>query len=327
MAKACTRLTQGNDTGGGTTSTTASISPAANSAIIVVVTTYDGGNGNTACSISGLGLSWTTKVNGVNYEGGGSGRVWVFAAYGSPSAGALTFTVTEDSFVNWVVDNITGTVATTPTNTNVDDNGGTGLTASGTLAAFADVLNGAWYFCITHDGVSHEPGTGWTEVSQHDGIFDFVNSTGFRDSNDTTPDVTLGGSSLWGFVALEIADSAAGAGSSVTKTPTTGNLSLGGLAPSHNAFNHVRIRDVLINESGQPIANAANITLKVWYSGYIAGPADFSRNAQTTDANGTASWSITRGSLVSGQTILYVAQDSLSFSNYTMARMVPSYEI
>jgi hypothetical protein len=118
---------------------------------------------------------------------------------------------------------------------------------------------------------------------------------------------------------------AAGA-STVTKTPTTGNLSLGGLVASHNAFNHVRIRDVLISESGQPIANATNITLKVWYSGYIAGPADFSRNSYTTDANGTASWSITRGSLVSGQTILYVAQDSLSFSNYTMGRMVPSYE-
>jgi hypothetical protein len=116
------------------------------------------------------------------------------------------------------------------------------------------------------------------------------------------------------------------AGSSVTKTPATGNLSLGGLLATHNAFNHVRIRDVLVNESGQPIASATNITLKVWYSGYIAGPADFSRNAQTTDANGTASWSITRGSLVSGQTIFYVAQDSLSFSNYTCARMIPSYE-
>lgn len=121
-------------------------------------------------------------------------------------------------------------------------------------------------------------------------------------------------------------DELGGGGSTVTKTPTTANLSIGGRTISTNAFTAIRIRDVLINESGQPVGNAANITLKVWYSGYCSGPADFSRNGQTTDANGTASWSISTGTLTSGSPIFYVAQDSVSYSNYTAARMIPSYE-
>lgn len=208
MAKACARLTNDFYLGGGTTTSSASISPAASSAIVVAVTSYDGGSGNTSMAVSGLGLTWTTKINGANYEGGGSGRVWVFVAYGSPSAGQLTFTFTADSFVNWAVDNITGTVSSTPTNANVDDNNGTGTAVSATLGAFANTANGTWAYCIAHDGVNHEPGTGFTEVAQSNAIFDWVSSTIFRDSNDTSVDLTLSGSALWGMVALEIADTA-----------------------------------------------------------------------------------------------------------------------
>lgn len=217
MAKACTRLTNDFSLAGGTTATSASISPAANSAIVVAVTSYDGGSGNTSMAVSGLGLSWTTKINGANYEGGGSGRVWVFVAYGSPSAGQLTFTFTVDSFVNWVVDNITGTVSSTPTNANVDDNNGTGTAASATLGAFANAANGTWAYCLAHDAVNHEPGTGFTEVLQNNAIFDWVSSTIYQDSNDTSVDITLSGSALWGMVALEIADTAGEGGGATPK--------------------------------------------------------------------------------------------------------------
>jgi hypothetical protein len=115
--------------------------------------------------------------------------------------------------------------------------------------------------------------------------------------------------------------------SSTTITPTQAVQTLNGRQPSHNAFNFVRIREVLINESGQPVVSAANIRLLVWYSGQCIGAPDVSLNGQTTDANGTTSWSIATGTLTSGATIFYVAQDSISFSNYTAARMVPSYEI
>jgi hypothetical protein len=114
--------------------------------------------------------------------------------------------------------------------------------------------------------------------------------------------------------------------SSVTKTPTQAVLSLGGLVATTNAFQFVRIRDVLINESGQAVGSASNIRLLVWYSGQAIGAPDVSLNGMTTDAAGTASWSIQTGTLVKDQTIFYVAQDSVSYSNYTCGRMIPSYE-
>lgn len=134
-----------------------------------------------------------------------------------------------------------------------------------------------------------------------------------NDASDATQDISI---------YLETS----GGGSSVTKTPTTGNLSLGGLAVLTNAFQNVRIREVFINESGQAVASASNIRLMVWYGGQIRGQADVSLNGMTTDPNGTISWSIPTGTLVNGNAIFYVAQDSISFSNYTAARMIPSYE-
>jgi len=83
---------------------------------------------------------------------------------------------------------------------------------------------------------------------------------------------------------------------------------------------------VLVNESGQPVASAANITLLVWYGGVCRGAPDYSINGMTTDANGTTSWSLVTGTLGYNDKIFYVAQDSISFSNYTCARLTPNYE-
>lgn len=326
MAKSCTRLTSGVEaSGSGTSVQTASVSPGANSAIIVAVTAFNGA----AMAISGLGLSWTTRINGFQYTT--DHRIWVFVAYGSPSAGQITLTYDDGTFLRWSVDNVTGTVSSSPTNTNTatgsgTNTGGAGTTALATLGAFGQASNGTWGYGIIQDGTSLDPGSGFTEVGGGAGLFDWEDATEFKDSNDTSVDMTVGSGAeaIWGMVALEIVDSAGG--SSVTKTPTTGNLSLGGLAVLTSAFQFVRIREVLINESGQPIASATNLHLAVWYSGICRGAPDVSLNAQTTDANGTTSWSISTGSLVNGQTIFYVAQDSLSFSNYTAARMIPSYE-
>lgn len=210
MAKSCTRLTSGvESTGSGTSIQSASISPAANSAIAIAVPAFS----TTTMSVSGLGLAWTTKVSGFEYATGH--RIWTFVGYGSPSSGQLTFTYDEGGFLGWVVDNITGTVSSTPTNANTATGSGTGTAALATLGAFGNAANGTWGYCIAQDAVSHEPGTGFTEVLQRDGLFDFVDSTIFQDANDTTVDVTLGGSAAWGFAAMEIVDSAGGAASPV----------------------------------------------------------------------------------------------------------------
>lgn len=205
MAKACTRLTSGIESGGsGTTVDTASVSPSASSAIVVAVIGFNGAN----MAVSGLGLTWTTKINAFQYAT--DHYIWVFVGYGSPSAGVITLTYDDGTYVGWVVDNITGTVSSTPTNANTATGSGTGTAALATLGTFADAANGTWGYCVAQDAVNHEPGTGFTEVAQRTGLFDFEDSTIFRDSNDTSVDVTLSGSAAWGMVALEIVEAAAG---------------------------------------------------------------------------------------------------------------------
>jgi hypothetical protein len=108
--------------------------------------------------------------------------------------------------------------------------------------------------------------------------------------------------------------------------PAVGAAALQGKTPGTSAFQNVRIRQVLVNESGQPVASAANITLLVWYGGVCRGAPDYSINGMTTDANGTTSWSLVTGTLGYNDKIFYVAQDSISFSNYTCARLTPNYE-
>lgn len=207
MAKSCTRLTNGVEaSGSGTTVNTASSSPGANSATVVAVVGFNGAN----MSVSGLGLTWATKINGFQYAT--DHRIWVFVGYGSPSAGAIALTYDDGTFLAWVVDNITGTVSSTPTNANTATGSGTSAAPAATLGAFAHASNGTWSYCVGQDSVSHTPGTGFTEVLERDGLFDWPDTTQFKDSNDTSVDETLSGSAAWGMVALEIVDTASEGG-------------------------------------------------------------------------------------------------------------------
>lgn len=210
MAKSCTRLTQDIEgSGSGTTVNTASVSPAANSAIIVEVTAFNGPN----MAISGLGLTWTTKINGFSYNTADH-KIWVFVGYGSPSAGVITLTYDDGTFLSWVVDNITGTVSSTPTNANTATGSGTSVTPAATLGAFAHASNGTWGYYVGQDTVTATPGTGFTQVAEREStaLFDWTDATEFRDSNDTSVDATLSSSVAWGMVALEIVDTASEGG-------------------------------------------------------------------------------------------------------------------
>jgi hypothetical protein len=130
----------------------------------------------------------------------------------------------------------------------------------------------------------------------------------------------------WTGVALSLNEVGGGGSSSTTVTPTTGGVVLVGQIPSMNPFTNVRIREVLINNAGSPVANKTGIHLKVWYGGRAAGAPDLSYSDKTTDGDGTTSWSLATGSLVYNQAIFYVADDGgASLSQYTCARMVPTY--
>jgi hypothetical protein len=175
-------------------------------------------------------------------------------------------------------------------------------------------------------GGSFTPGAGQTAYQTYDPEPNAEVWAGSSEAGAVTSTTMSWAALGGGWTSIALAIVTASGGSSVTKTPTTSNLSLGGRAVLTDAFTSVRIREVLINESGQPIASATNVHLAVWYGGICRGAPDVSLNAQTTDANGTTSWSISTGTLTNGAAIFYVAQDSLSFSNYTAARMIPSYE-
>jgi hypothetical protein len=115
-------------------------------------------------------------------------------------------------------------------------------------------------------------------------------------------------------------------GTETTINPGKATLTLDGRTPTTSAFTNVRIREVLVNGSGQAVSSASSIGLRVWYSGICAGAPDVSLNGMTTDASGTTSWSIATGTLVYNQAIFYVAQNSVSYSHYACGRLVPSYE-
>jgi hypothetical protein len=115
--------------------------------------------------------------------------------------------------------------------------------------------------------------------------------------------------------------------SSTTVTPGTGAATLNGRTPITSAFANIRIREVLVNASGQAVGGLSNISLLVWYAGRAVGAPDVSLNSMTTDTDGTTSWSIATGSLAFNQAVFYVAMSSdTSVSAQTCARIVPSYE-
>ena len=128
-------------------------------------------------------------------------------------------------------------------------------------------------------------------------------------------------------VRLELAaDVTISGGGSTTITPGKATLTLAGNAATINTFTKVAIKEVFINEAGSPVTNRTGMSLLVWYGGSPIGAPDLSYSALTTDAAGTASWSLAPGSLIFNQTIFYVATDGgASLSQYTCARMIPTY--
>lgn len=162
-------------------------------------------------AVSGLGLTWTTKINAFSYAT--DHYISVFVAYGSPSAGVITLTYDDGTFLAWVVDNITGTVSSTPTNANTATGSGTGTAVAATLGAFGNASNGTWAYCVQQESAAtFTAGSGFTEILERQGLFDWPDITEFKDSNDTSVDATSSESAAWGMVALEIVDTAGAGG-------------------------------------------------------------------------------------------------------------------
>lgn len=117
-----------------------------------------------------------------------------------------------------------------------------------------------------------------------------------------------------------------GGGAESTVTPAPAALAANGRAPSTSIFSAVRIREVLVSESGSVAGDRTGINLAVWYSGVPTGAPDVSLAGLTTDPNGTTSWSIATGGLAHNQAVFMLAYSGSPPDTYTCGRLVPNYE-
>lgn len=208
-------------------------------------------------------------------------------------------------------DGATGTASGTATPATVDCTSTTG-----------DMVVDALYFIGA--GTAPSVGAGQTQNGNTDQGTWFGSSSREAGATTVTMSWTLTSATRWSIAAASI--KAADASSSTTVTPATGSIVAQGRAPTVNVFTNVRIREVLINEAGSPVASQTGIHLVVWYGGAPSGAPDLSYSDMTTDTNGSTSWSLATGSLAYNQGVFYVAHDGhASMSVFTCARMIPTY--
>jgi len=243
----------------------------------------------------------------------------------APTAGAQSVTVAwSDTYAADVIVDVESWYAADQTNFVSDFTSatGTGTAPSVTVtnAATGDVISD---FVLHNSGGTSTAGANQTENAGADLPASGAYAASYQAGADGgVMDWTMQFSDSWAALGVRILEVS---GAAVTKTPSQAVLTFNVLAPLTNAYTFIAIQDTLINESGQPVANAANIRLLVWYSGQAIGAPDYSVNGQTSNASGSISWSVTPGGVANGQAIFYVAQDSISYSNYTCGRVVPTY--
>lgn len=337
-------LVQTVDDGGGiggssTTATTNNFSPNPTTGnLIVVKVTYDGVLTTATCADT-RGNSYTQLGTGLR-DANGTSTHWFYAwniTGGGTNAATVTFgatrafrgiTAQEYSGIRTTSDPLVGfnigAAQNGPGTANDAITSGNGTPTAQPALAWGATTNGG------STDVASAAGTGYgglaTSAKTNIGYSHSLEHKRITATTATAATFTFnnaGGGSTFATIVAFFAESGS---SATTVTPAPASLSIAGNAPATSAFSSVRIREVLVNESGQVVGNAANIRLMVWYSAQCKGQPDVSLNGMTTDAAGTTSWSIATGTLAFNDPIFYVAQDSISFSNYTAARMIPSYE-
>lgn len=218
MAVIGTNLTAGSDVDGGSASTTASVSPTANNLILLTVASRTGITANpNQPTATGNGLTWVV-VNTVIYDASSSSRrrITVFRALGaSPSAGAISisFGGQNQTDIGWSVDSFSsdtsgtnGSGAIVQSTTNKDETG-TATSLTVTLAAFGNAGNATFGgFGISDSGVTKTAGSGFTKLGDGDagGANGLAAITEFKNSNDTSVDMSFDAGTICGGIAIEI---------------------------------------------------------------------------------------------------------------------------
>ena len=194
----------------GTSTATASITPAANTLILAAITSEVASGTSNEPTATGNGLTWVV----VNTRVQGTFRLTVFRTCGAaPSAGAVTFSFagqTQASFT-WSVVSVSGAsisgaqcadaVVQSAVNGDIIT-----TTLTVTLAAFANAANGTFGAFGIDNNVVFTAGSGFALIEQQGCC---VSRTAFewKDTNDTSVDITWVSNSRSMGVALELAPS------------------------------------------------------------------------------------------------------------------------
>jgi hypothetical protein len=326
------------------TATTASFTPPSGSLLVAFLSANESATNNAINgAMATTGLTWTKRAErGCATNGSATNSEGYVSCWTAPVVTGAAMTVAgtidwPDNFVAYSV-SLKVYIVTGQHASPIGQTGAAGPTtsdASGVLnpTLFTSSAGGrAFYGMTERNGGSGSAGLSTstdTEDAQYNAS-DFVGRLSAYKAADHAAGAVVGSfdaaaQTVFNWAAVEIIAAAAG-GSSTTATPGKADLTLAGKTPTATAFNSVRIREVLVNGSGQVVGSATDITLLVWYSGRFGGAPDVSLNNLTTDSLGTTSWSIATGNLTYLQAIAYVAQNSVSLSHYAAAHMVPSYE-
>lgn len=215
MAVSATNLTNGADAVDGTVFNTASITPTANNLVFLTFLSRRGDSVNPADpTVTGNGLTWV-NIGSINYDTTSTSRrtLTLFRAMGSsPSTGAVQITApaTLTSCV-WSVDQFSG-VDTTGTNGSgavvqvVTNSTASGTSLTVTLAAFSDANNATFGAFGNSDQIfSSTAGTGFTKLGDNgDADTSSRCTTEFKNSNDTSVDMSFSSATELGGIAVEI---------------------------------------------------------------------------------------------------------------------------
>lgn len=192
-------------------------------------------------TLSGWGITWN-QIATAQHDIAGSSRkrITLFWGYNaSPSSGTLTadFGGQTQTDMGIVVDEITGADTTSPIvqSTTATDDTITVSTLTATLGAFADTDNATYSAGgIGSVGSTFTPGTGFATVSDLGTGTSNRLSTQFKNTNDTSVDMSWSANEEIGIIAVEIGV----AGSGTTVTPGVATLTLTTFAPTVTTSNN-----------------------------------------------------------------------------------------
>ena len=218
-----TNLTSGESTSGATSYATASISATANQLVLLSASTRTGITADpNEPTASGGGLTWVV-VGSTVYDDDSSSRrrITLFRALGaSPSAGAITidyagqsqteqeWSINQVSNVDTSGTNGSGAIVQSATN-RATDSGGLVTSLTVTLpSTFEDTSNVAFgCFANADSSWTRDVGSGFTSLSDSTTALINGHLTEWKNSNDTTVDITFSSQSGVGGVAVEIKSS------------------------------------------------------------------------------------------------------------------------